>query len=150
MNKEEYNEYVKQVTPTNNTWIDVIKAFLGGGAICLFAELINDGFQNYFGMIEDVSRVYTLIVLILITVILTGFGLFAKIVKHIGAGALVPITGFANSVAAAAIEYKNEGNVFGVGCKIFIIAGPVILFGVFTSWILGIIYWIGLQIGMIA
>ena len=73
---------------------------------------------------------------------LTGFNIFPSIAKFGGAGALVPITGFANGVAAPAIEYKKEGQVFGIGCKIFTIAGPVILYGIFTSWILGLIYWI--------
>ena len=71
--------------------------------------------------------------------VLTGFGIYPKIVKWGGAGALVPITGFANSVAAPAIEYKTEGQVFGIGCKIFTIAGPVILYGIFASWLLGLI-----------
>ena len=84
----------------------------------------------------------------LLSVILTGFGLFPKIAKWGGAGALVPITGFANYVAAPAIEYKAEGQVFGIGCKIFTIAGPVILYGIFASWALGVVYWIGKMIGM--
>ena len=82
-----------------------------------------------------------LLVLILTSVLLTGFNIYQKIVKWGGAGALVPITGFANSVAAPAIEYKAEGHVYGIGCKIFTIAGPVILYGIFTSWILGLIYY---------
>jgi stage V sporulation protein AC len=85
---------------------------------------------------------------VLLSVLLTGFGLFQKIAKWGGAGALVPITGFANSVAAPAIEYKAEGQVFGIGCKIFTIAGPVILYGIFTSWVLGVIYWIGKMMGI--
>ena len=87
--------------------------------------------------------------LILISVILTGLNLYSKIGKFGGAGSLVPITGFANSVAAPAIEYKKEGQVFGIGCKIFTIAGPVILYGVFASWVLGLIYWIGTLIGVV-
>ena len=79
--------------------------------------------------------------LVLISVILTGTGIYPKLAKWGGAGALVPITGFANSVAAPAIEYKKEGQVFGLGCKIFTIAGPVILYGIFTSWFLGLLYW---------
>ena len=80
--------------------------------------------------------------LVLISVILTGFNIYPKIAKFGGAGTLVPITGFANSVAAPAIEFQKEGQVFGIGCKIFTIAGPVILYGVFTSWALGLIYYI--------
>ena len=80
---------------------------------------------------------------------LTGFNIFPSIAKFGGAGALVPITGFANGVAAPAIEYKKEGQVFGIGCKIFTIAGPVILYGIFTSWILGLIYWILKMVGIL-
>jgi stage V sporulation protein AC len=83
------------------------------------------------------------VILILESIILTGLNIYPQIVKWGGAGALVPITGFANSVAAPAIEFKKEGQVFGVGCKIFTIAGPVILYGIFASWVLGFIYWIG-------
>ena len=87
--------------------------------------------------------------MILGSILLTGFNLYPSIVKFGGAGALVPITGFANSVAAPAIEFKKEGQVFGVGCKIFTIAGPVILYGVFTSWVLGVGYWIGKMMGIL-
>ncbi len=87
--------------------------------------------------------------LILLSVVLTGMNVYPKIVKWGGAGALVPITGFANSVVAPAIEYKAEGQVFGIGCKIFTIAGPVILYGILASWVLGVIYWIGGVMGII-
>ena len=83
------------------------------------------------------------LLLVLLSVVLTGLNLYPKIANFGGAGALVPITGFANSVAAPSIEFKKEGQVFGIGCKIFTIAGPVILFGIFSSWVLGLIYWIG-------
>ena len=89
------------------------------------------------------------IMIITITSFLTGFGLFDRIGQFSGAGTIVPITGFANSVAAPAIEYKKEGQVFGIGCKIFTIAGPVILYGIFTSWLLGLIYWIGKMMGVV-
>ena len=149
MDKKQYNQYVKEITPTTNTVMNVVKAFVGGGIICLIGEIINQYLQTGMDFDKETAGTYTSIILVLLAIILTGFGWFSKIVKHIGAGALVPITGFANSVAAAAIEYKKEGHVFGTGCKIFIIAGPVILFGVFTSWILGFIYWIGKIWGII-
>ena len=88
-------------------------------------------------------------ILVLISVVLTGCNIYTKIAKWGGAGALVPITGFANSVAAPAIEYKKEGQVMGIGCKIFTIAGPVILYGIFTSWLLGLIYWLLKTAGII-
>ena len=81
--------------------------------------------------------------LVLASVLLTGLNIYPKIAKFGGAGALVPITGFANSVAAPAIEFQKEGQVFGIGCKIFTISGPVILYGIFSSWVLGVIYWLG-------
>jgi stage V sporulation protein AC len=87
-------------------------------------------------------------VIIFCTVILTGLNWFSAITKFGGAGALVPITGFANSVASPAIEYQAEGQVYGIGCKIFTISGPVILYGIFTSWVLGVIYWIAKLIGV--
>ena len=104
--------------------------------------------MNYLGMEKEDAQTWMLVELILTSILLTGFGIYPKIVKLGGAGALVPITGFANSVVAPAIEYKAEGHVFGIGCKIFTIAGPVILFGVFTSWILGIILLIGKILGI--
>ena len=85
----------------------------------------------------------------MISALLTGFNLYGRLVKWGGAGALVPITGFANSVVASAIEYKTEGQVYGIGCKIFTIAGPVILYGIVTSWGLGILYWLGKIMGIL-
>ena len=101
------------------------------------------------GLEKEAASAWTLIILIGASILATGFNLYPKIVKWGGAGALVPITGFANSVVSPAIEYKAEGQVFGIGCKIFTIAGPVILYGILSSWILGIIYWIGQFIGII-
>ena len=95
------------------------------------------------GMEKDAAGSLCSLLLVLISVILTGLNIYPSTVKWGGAGALVPITGFANSVAAPAIAFKKEGQVFGVGCKIFTIAGPVILYGIFTSWVLGVIYWVG-------
>ena len=100
-------------------------------------------------MEQDVCGSWASIILILLSVIFTGFGIYPKLAKWGGAGALVPITGFANSVAAPAIEYQKEGQVMGFGCKIFTIAGPVILYGVFTSWLLGLGYWILKSIGIL-
>ena len=94
------------------------------------------------GLDKDTSGGWCSMILVLMSVILTGLNIYPSIAKFGGAGALVPITGFANSVAAPAIEFKKEGQVFGIGCKIFTIAGPVILYGIFTSWLLGVIYWI--------
>ena len=97
---------------------------------------------NLEGLEKDIAGSWTSLILILTSVILTALNIFPSLAKFAGAGVLVPITGFANGVAASAIEFKKEGQVFGIGCRIFQIAGPVILYGIFTSWVLGLLYWI--------
>lgn len=140
--EKDYEEYVKKITPTHNLFSQMLKAFLVGGIICSLGQFLLNFAGNSLGMEKDMTGSFCSLVLVLISVLLTGFNLYAPIVKFGGAGALVPITGFANSVASPAVEYKKEGQVFGIGCKIFTIAGPVILYGIFTSWALGLIYWI--------
>lgn len=139
--KEHYDSYVKNITPTASTLKNVWNAFWIGGLICTFGQLLLEGFLA-LEMDKDTAGYYEMVCLILSSVLLTGFGIYSKIAKYAGAGTLVPITGFANSVASPAIEFKKEGQVFGVGCRIFSIAGPVILYGIFASWVLGLIYWI--------
>lgn len=148
IDKKEYGEYVKQVTPTHSVWKNMFRAFLVGGIICTCGQVFTNLFLS-MGMEKEIAASWTTLCLIASSVLLTGFNLYPKIVKFGGAGALVPITGFANSVVAPAIEYKAEGQVFGVGCKIFTIAGPVILYGIFTSWMLGVIYLIGRYVGVV-
>src|SRR5699024_3800182 len=118
----------------------MFRALITGGKICTIGQIISN-YVSGTGMDTDITSCYTSMILVLLSVVLTGLGLYPKIAKWGGAGALVPITGFANSVAAPAIEYKKEGQVFGIGCKIFTIAGPVILFGIVTSWLFGLIYY---------
>ncbi len=143
-----YNDYVTSVTPKHKCWVNVLWAFVTGGLVCTLGQGLNDIFMS-LGFDEKKAGLYGMLILILLSVILTGLGLFAKITKKAGAGVLVPITGFANSVASPAIEFKKEGQVFGIGCKIFTIAGPVILYGVFCSWVLGFIYWFGKMLGIV-
>ena len=119
----------------------MVKAFFLGGAICLIGQVISHICETQ-GLSADECSSWISLILVLLSILLTGTGIYPKLAKWGGAGALVPITGFANSVAAPAIEYKKEGQVFGIGCKIFTIAGPVILYGIFTSWALGFLYWI--------
>ncbi len=145
--QKEYEQYVKAVTPTHNLWQQMLHAFIAGGIICCIGQFILN-YAEDLGLDKQSAGSWCSLLLVLLSVLLTGFGLFQKIAKWGGAGALVPITGFANSVAAPAIEYKAEGQVFGIGCKIFTIAGPVILYGIFTSWVLGVIYWIGKMMGI--
>ena len=144
MNKEkqeQYKAYVEEKTPKSNLYLNMARAFLTGGIICVVGQIILNFCKNQ-GLSEDNAGAWTSLLLVLLSVIFTGFNLYAKLAQWGGAGALVPITGFANSVAAPAIEYQKEGQVFGIGAKIFTIAGPVILYGIVTSWVLGVIYWI--------
>ena len=139
--EKQYQDYVKQHTPVHNVWTNMLKAFLTGGSICTIGQLISN-YCKTLGLSEKDCGAWTAIVLVLFSVILTGLNVYSKIANWGGAGALVPITGFANSVAAPAIEYKKEGQIFGIGAKIFTIAGPVLLYGVVTSWALGVVYWV--------
>ena len=142
--QKKYNDYVKQVTPTHNLWWNMAKAFVTGG----IGQFILNVCENY-GLDQKTSGSWCSMLLILLSVLLTGLNLYPSIANWGGAGALVPITGFANGVAAPAIEFQKEGQVFGIGCKIFTIAGPVILYGIFSSWVLGLIYWVLKWWGMV-
>ena len=140
--QKQYEEYVKAVTPVHSLPLNMCKAFFTGGVICVVGQVILNYADN-LGLDKDTAGSWCSLILILFSVILTGCNLYSKIGRFGGAGSLVPITGFANSVAAPAIEFQKEGQVFGIGCKIFTIAGPVILYGIFVSWVLGLIGWIG-------
>lgn len=144
--QKEYQKYVKKVTPTHSLGLNMFKAFVTGGMICVAGQFILNRCEA-MGMDHTEAGSWCSLLLVLFSVILTGLNLYQKAAKFGGAGTLVPITGFANSVAASAIEYKKEGQVFGIGCKIFTIAGPVILYGIVTSWALGVICWIGQMVG---
>ena len=146
--QEAYKQYVKKKTPVHNLPANMLKAFITGGIICTIGQFILNYCEG-LGMNKEISGGWTSVILILISVLLTGFNIYPRIAKWGGAGALVPITGFANSVAAPAIEYQKEGQVMGIGCKIFTIAGPVILYGIVVSWALGLIYWIGKVMGVV-
>lgn len=141
--EKEYEKYVKEITPTHNLYLQMLKAFIVGGIICVIGQCLLNYATGKLGMDKEMAGSFCSLILVFISVLLTGFNIYPSLVKFGGAGALVPITGFANSVAAPAVEFKREGQVFGIGCKIFTIAGPVILYGIFTSWILGLGYWLG-------
>lgn len=148
IDKKQYEEYVKEITPVHSLPKNMACAFLVGGIICVLGQLITNLLMNQAGLDQETAAVWNLLALIALSILLTGLNIYPKIVKFGGAGALVPITGFANSVVAPAIEFHAEGEVFGVGCKIFTIAGPVILYGVLTSWVLGLVYWLGAMAGI--
>lgn len=138
--QKQYQQYVKKITPSHSLPLNMAKAFLTGGLICTFGQWILNTALS-FGLDKETAGTWCSLILILFSVILTGLNIYPRIGKFGGAGSLVPITGFANSVAASAIEFQTEGQVFGIGCKIFTIAGPVILYGILSSWGLGIIYY---------
>ena len=139
--EQAYEKKVKAYTPTHCLYKEMMKAFLTGGIICCIGQGIVQAAGNY-GLGKDDAATVCTISLVFLSALLTGFNIYPKIAKFGGAGALVPITGFANSVAAPAIEFQKEGQVFGIGCKIFTICGPVVLYGIFTSWVLGFVYWL--------
>ena len=141
ISNKQYDEMVKKVSPNSPIVLDCIKAFLIGGAICCFGQLMFYIFRKS-GMSLDESRSLVSVALIVITAILTGIGVFDKIAKHAGAGTIVPITGFANSVVSPALEFKSEGFIMGTGASIFKIAGPVILYGTTAASLYGLIYFI--------
>lgn len=141
ISNEEYGKMVKKASPGSPLLMDCIKAFLIGGFICCFGQILFYIFSKS-GLSTDESRSLVSISLIVITAILTGFGVFDKIAKHAGAGTIVPITGFANSVVSPALEFKSEGFIMGTGASIFKIAGPVILYGTTAASVYGLIYFI--------
>lgn len=138
VSKKEYATLVKQATPNSKLGMDMLKAFLIGGVICLVGQLIGD-FYISFGISKEDSASLVSATMILIGAVLTAFGVYDKIANIGKAGTLVPITGFANSIVSPAMEYKTEGLVPGVGTKMFTIAGPVIVYGISASVIYGII-----------
>lgn len=136
-----YQKYANKFVDKPKYFLNCLKAFIAGGIVCEIGYFIQAAFM-YFGIDRDTSGIWSTIMLICIAQLLTGFGCYDTIAKIGGAGVIVPITGFANSVVSPAMEFKKEGPVLGVGSKIFSLAGPVILLGIATSWAVGIIYWI--------
>ena len=141
ISKEEYGRMAKRAAPRSPVLADCIWAFCIGGFICALAEGIYL-WMDFYGLDEKQGRSVAMISIIVLTAILTAVGVFDNIAKHAGAGTLVPITGFANAVASPAIEFKTEGFITGLGAKMFVIAGPVIVYGIAASIVYGIIYWI--------
>ena len=140
MNSESYDEMVKKASPDSPLLKDCIRAFAVGGLICVIGQMLTNFALNY-GLDERSAATFTSVTLIVAASLLTGMGLYSKIGKFAGAGSVVPITGFSNSVTSPAVEFKKEGYILGLGSKIFIIAGPVILYGVLTSVIVGMVYY---------
>lgn len=147
MNKQqrnaEYLQYVESQSPKSAWFTSLFRAFIMGGTICVLGQMIGDVIRSFYP-IMDTSTVgaWSNICIITITILLTALGVFDRLAKYGGAGTFIPISGFANSIASCAIEYKKEGLVFGVGAKMFYVAGPVLVNGVAYSIIVGIVYFI--------
>jgi len=139
--KAKYGEMVKEASPPSTTLLNCMRAFLVGGVICVIGEILHGLFMNTMGMTKDNAGLVTASTLIVIATLLTSLRLYCKLGAFAGAGSIVPITGFANAITAPAIEHRKEGLVLGVGAKMFIIAGPVIVYGTITSVIVGLIYY---------
>lgn len=141
ISNQEYGELAKKRSPNSKLYITLPKAFLIGGIICTVGEgLLN--LYSYLGMSRDDAGALTSMTLVFISALLTGLELYDRIAQHGGAGTLVPITGFANAVVSPALDFKSEGYVLGLGAKMFVIAGPVIVYGISASVIYGIVYYI--------
>lgn len=141
MTKEKYSELVDKRSRNSRLWLDCIKAFLIGGAICAIGQGILVLYEA-MGVSEDIAKTLTSVTLIFIGVLLTALHGYERIAKHGGAGTLVPITGFANAMSSPAIEFKAEGLITGLAAKMFVIAGPVLVYGTTAAVLYGFIYWL--------
>ena len=139
MTNTDYGKYVNSKSPSSPSWKNCLCAFCVGGLICTLGQGLLNFYKGYFALEQDDAAAAVSVTLILLSATLTGLGLFDKIAKHAGAGTLVPITGFANAVVSPALEFKSEGLVMGLAAKMFVIAGPVLVFGISASVAYGII-----------
>lgn len=140
LSNTQYSEMADEASAPSKSWFNIPKAFLIGGLICLAGQGLLELFTAV-GLQKDAAGAFTSVTLVMCSAILTAVGLYPKVAKHGGAGTLVPITGFANSVVSPAIEFRTEGWILGIGAKVFAIAGPVILYGTAASIVYGLIYW---------
>ena len=143
MTEREYGKLVQELAPKSPVWKDCFNAFWIGGLICVLGQLAMNGYMALGLEKKDASTAVSMS-LVALSALLTGLSLYDNIAKYAGAGTLVPITGFANAIAAPAVEFKTEGFILGVGAKMFTIAGPVIVYGVSASVVYGLIYWLTL------
>ena len=141
MTEKDYQNLAEEMAPKSPMWQDCFHAFWIGGLICTIGQVFINLYKN-IGLDKDMAGTAASMTLVALSAFLTGLSLYDNIAKHAGAGTLVPITGFANSISAPAVEFKTEGFILGVGAKMFTIAGPVIVYGVSASVVYGLIYWI--------
>ncbi len=137
-----YQQYVKKNMPKSHLFKECVMAFIIGGLICVFGEAINDFAKNVMKLDEEGVNAFRSAVLIFLGALFTGIGIYDVLGRYAGAGSIVPITGFANSIVSPALEYKWEGYILGVGAKLFTIAGPVLVYGISSSVLVGVIYFL--------
>jgi len=138
----QYLKLVEQLTPKSDLGKGLFRAFWVGGVICIIGQLVTDVGKGWLMLSQEDAQILTVIVMVFLGSVATGIGVYDRIGKYAGAGSIVPITGFANSIVASAMEFRREGLVLGVGAKLFLIAGPVLVYGIGSSIIVGIIAWI--------
>ena len=143
---ENYLEYVKGISPKTNEKRSLFRAFIVGGFICCIGQAVRYALEGIFQLKGDELSAYVSLVMIFLGAFLTGLGVYDRIGKFAGGGSIVPITGFANSVVSPAMEFKTEGYIYGTAAKMFIVAGPIIVFGVAGSVLVGLIYYVGYMI----
>lgn len=141
ISNQEYGELAKRHSPPSAMYKTIPMAFVIGGGICVIGEALLNLFQ-YLGLNQDTAAMWTSVTLIFLSALFTGLKLYDRLAQHAGAGTLVPITGFANSVVSPALDFKSEGYVLGLGAKMFVIAGPVLVYGISASVVYGLIYYI--------
>lgn len=141
MTEKQYGKLVDEMSPKSPMWRDCLNAFWIGGLICALGQWFINCYEGW-GLDKETAGTAASMTLVCLSALLTGLSLYDNIAKHAGAGTLVPITGFANSISAPAVEFKTEGFVLGVAAKMFTIAGPVIVYGLAASVIYGLVYWL--------
>lgn len=139
--QQEYSDYINKKSPDSPIVKDVIFAFLIGGAICTIGQVFSEIYENFFNLDSESVKTAVPITMVFLGALLTGLNVYHKIAKYAGAGTIVPITGFANAIVSPAMEFKREGWVLGLAAKMFVIAGPVLVYGISASIILGLLYY---------
>ena len=145
MTDKEYGKLVDSMSPKSPMGMDCVKAFVIGGLICTLGQVFVNCYKAW-GLEKDQASTAASMTLVALSALLTGLSVYDDIAKHAGAGTLVPITGFANAIAAPAVEFRTEGLILGVGAKIFTIAGPVIVYGLAASVVYGFVYWLAMVV----
>jgi len=141
MTKKQYKDYVKQLSPASPLAADMVRAFVSGGAICTVGQLFSL-FYQWIGLGRETAGTATSVTMIFLGALLTALNVYDDLARFSGAGTVIPITGFANSVASPAMEFRSEGMILGVGAKMFTVAGPVLVYGIVSSAVYGVIVWL--------